>query len=120
VRAFIAAFLWDAQCIDHSFALQAQAEPLTLADLAALRASFTEVSPTFGWPCPENHRFVVDDARLMLWSCEGQCDWFLSAESLDSLRALTTKVLSLSDLSTALWTDNSVVAAMLAELRRTP
>lgn len=55
----------------------------------------------------------------MLWSCEGQCDWFASAPSLASLRALTTKVLPLSDLSEAMWTDNSDVDAMLAELRNT-
>ena len=117
VRAFVDAFRWDAQCLDQPFVLQAQAEPLTPAVLAALRALFSEVSSTFGWPCPENHRFELDDARLMLWSCEGQCDWFASAASLASLRTLATKVLSLSDISKAMWTDNADVDAMLAELR---
>jgi len=73
----------------------AQAPELDEAGLVLLRRSFREGHATYAWPGARNYRFSNARSKLLLWSTEGQCDWWVSplpgipfGDALDELRGI--------------------------------
>jgi hypothetical protein len=58
----------------------------------------------------------VGDMRVMLWSCDGQCDWWISACSETSLTEFTSGLLEMADLRRALWSTDEASTRLLNEL----
>ena len=120
VEDFIAARRWDHICLASAPVLQAQAAELDQASLGYLRARLAPAVATAGWPGARQYRFEGQDVRVMLWSLAGQCDWCISASSEASLRAFAAGLLELSDLRSALWSNDDSGARLLGELRTAP
>jgi hypothetical protein len=120
VEDFIAARRWDRKCLASAPVLQAQAAELDQASLGYLTARLAPAVATAGWPGPRQYRFEDQDVRVMLWSQTGQCDWWISASSQTSLTAFTAGLLDLSDLRSALWSNDDFGARLLDELRTAP
>jgi len=55
----------------------------------------------------------------MLWSYTGQCDWWISASSEQSLQAFVAGLLDLSDPRSSLWASEDISTRLLDELRGT-
>ena len=64
----------------NSAALGAQGPALDDTTIWFLRGIFREGDTTFSWPGKTNHRFVNRLSRLLLWSGEKQCDWWVSLQ----------------------------------------
>lgn len=116
VEEFIAARRWDYQCF-HLPLLMAQAAELDQASLGHLQAWFAPAVATAGWPGSRQYRFEDRDMRIMLWSSSGQCDWWVSASNELSLRGLAAGLLGLSNLRSALWSNDDAGARVLDRLR---
>ena len=52
----------------------------------------------------------------MLWSCSGQCDWWISASNELSLKAFAAGLLDLSNLRQALYSNDDSGAQVLHDL----
>lgn len=117
VEDFIAARRWDRLCLSAPV-LQAQAAELDEASLGYLQARLTPAVATAGWPGARQYRFEERDVRVMLWSYTGQCDWWVSASSEQSLQAFAAGLLDLSDLRSSLWSNDDTGARLLDELHR--
>jgi hypothetical protein len=115
--AYVAVRRWDRACLRGEPLLQAQAAELDTATLAVLRDRFREVFPTRGWPARQQYRFEGPDIKIMLWSGQGQCDWWLSAADAATLEPVTRDLLALSDLRSSLWSHNSIGTALLGAIR---
>jgi hypothetical protein len=55
--------------------------------------------------------------KLMLWSGSQQCDWWLSGTDTDTLAAVVTDLMDLSDLREAFWSNDLAGDALLREIR---
>lgn len=55
--------------------------------------------------------------RVMLWSQAGQCDWWVSAASLASLRQFAAGLLDLPALRRTLWSSDEDGERLLSEAR---
>ncbi|MBG0568707.1 hypothetical protein [Actinoplanes aureus] len=117
VAGFVAARRWDASCLSQQPLVQAQAIELEAATLDALRQRFTPIPTTRGWPGHTVHRFEHRDAKIMLWDAPGQCDWWISARDLGSLREVVAALWNQSDLPTSLWSTDREGGVLLAQLR---
>ncbi len=62
----------------ESASLAAQAPGLRGKDLRWLRQNFSEGRKTFSWPGETNYRFSNARSRLLLWSNDEQCDFWIS------------------------------------------
>lgn len=116
IRDFIEARRWDHACLSPPV-LQAQAAELDQASLGYLRERLTPAVATAGWPGPAQYRFDGQDVRVMLWSTSGQCDWWISGSNESALKVFTEGLLSLSDLRSALWSNDDAGAELLGDLR---
>ncbi|MEU8001392.1 SET domain-containing protein [Catellatospora sp. NPDC049111] len=117
VSSFVAARRWDGTCLGREPLLQAQAAPLDEESLAYLRANFDERASTHGWPAQEQLRFERDGARILLWSGDDQCDWWLSGTGDTVLGETAARLLDLSDLRSSLWSNDIAGEALLDRLR---
>lgn len=106
LETYVAARRWDDHCLRPPL-LQAQAAPVDADCVEYLDRHFDRRWITRGWPCRENLRFERDDLRVMLWSCADQCDWWISG-SAPALAAVLDDLSALSDLGTALWSNDTV------------
>lgn len=52
----------------------------------------------------------------MLWSSPGQCDWWITTDAED-LEPVLREVMPLSDLETALWSEDALGELVLQRLR---
>jgi hypothetical protein len=118
IEDFIAARRWDHLCLSAPLGLQAQAIELDEASLAYLQVRLPPVVETAGWPGTRQYRFEGRGLRVMLWSYPGQCDWWISASSEQSLKVFVAGLLNLSDLRSSLWSNEETGARMLDDLRR--
>ena len=115
VHEFVAAREWDHRCLSRDPLLQAQASAVDSTVLATLRANCDEGVTTFGWPCTANYRFERTGVSLMLWACADQCDWWMSADDLPSLRAALAWILPRAGLREFLWSNDRHGTDLLAE-----
>ena len=120
VEDFIAARRWDHACLNSAPVLQAQAAELDQDSLGYLRARLAPAAATAAWPGSSQYRFEGQGVRVMLWSAAGVCDWWISASSQWSLKVFTAGLSGLSDLRSALWSNDESGARLLDELRRAP
>ena len=117
VENFIAARRWDRACLSAPL-LQAQADVLDQASLGYLRARLTPAVATKGWPGARQYRFEGRGVRILLWSSARQCDWFISGSSEASLQAFAAGLLGLSDLRSALYSNDDAGEGAWQEDRR--
>ena len=115
VGDFIAARRWDYRCFRPPL-LMAQAAELDQASLGYLQARLAPAVATNGWPGPRQYRFEDQNVRVMLWSCSGQCDWWVSATDKLALKAFAAGLLDLSNLRRALYSNDDSGAWVLDEL----
>ena len=82
-------WLWDyAIAMGRDLLVMANIEPASRATLEALAASFDQQPQTNSWPGDVQHHFFRDDATILIWASEDQADWFLSADTEESLQRL--------------------------------
>ncbi len=118
IGEFVFAFAWDAVAMRQEPLLQAQAAELDRETEDFLVARYRQSVMTRGWPCGRNLRFEGDSGiRILLWSCEGQCDWWVSATDPAVLRREAEVLMSLSDLRTSFWSNENGGVDLLRELR---
>ncbi len=115
LETYIAARRWDDLCLRPPL-LVAQAAPIDTASIEYLNEHFEKRWTTRGWPCAENLRFQRDGLKVMLWSCVGQCDWWISGPA-PALGAILDDLSALSDLKTALWSNDEVGVELLRTQR---
>jgi hypothetical protein len=120
VADFIAARRWDYRCLRFGPLLMAQVAELDRAALGYLRARLVPAVATTGWPGSRQYRFERPDARVMLWSAPAQCDWWIAASTGPSLKAFAAGLLGLSNLRSALFSNDDTGAQVLHELRHPP
>lgn len=116
LAAHLEARRWDGACLAQEPRLAAQAGPLAPDDLAALAEIGRARTPTSGWPYATTHRIEIDGVRILLWADPDCCDWWISGSE-DALRAHLPRLVGLSDLRTALWSDDEAGNRLLAEVR---
>jgi hypothetical protein len=116
VASFVECRRWDRSCLDRALVLQAQAEELDAGVIDFLRTHFDERSTTLGWPCAKNYRFERAKARIMLCSCRGQCDWWISADTDDALREALSLIVPVARLREFLWSNDTEGVQLLADL----
>lgn len=116
VGDFIAARRWDRRCLEAEPLLQAQAPGLDRSSLGRLQALLSPAVSTAGWPGSRQYRFEGLGVRVLLWSAEGQCDWWISATAQEPLRAFTSELLELPGLRETLWYNDDAGARLLGEL----
>jgi hypothetical protein len=54
--------------------------------MAVLKGNFDVGPETYGWPGHTQHRFSRRDQHILIWACEGQADWWLTANEEESLK----------------------------------
>lgn len=113
VESFVASRRWDHACLNGGPLIQAQAAELDGESLDFLRGRFSECLPTKGWPGAAQHRFAGSGVRIMLWSAPGQCDWWISGTNTAALRAAVVEIMALSDLGSALWSNDDAGEELL-------
>ena len=118
VEDFIAARRWDRRCLDTGPVLQAQALELAQSELGYLRARLSPAVATAGWPGSRQYRFEGRGVQVLLWSQHGQCDWWISAATEESLRAFAAGLLELPGLRDTLWSNDDAGTRLLDESRR--
>ncbi|MCP3883165.1 MAG: hypothetical protein GY701_32915 [Sulfitobacter sp.] len=114
LEIYLATRQWDRRCLRPPL-LQAQAAQIDPASVEYLEQHFEQRWTTRGWPCPENLRFERDGLKVMLWSCAGQCDWWISGSPTE-LGAILSELSALSNLSTALWSNDTLGQDLLRTL----
>jgi hypothetical protein len=120
VPDFVHAMAWDGKRIwaNPPPPLEALAQPLDPVTLAALRARYREATMTHGWPCANNYRFEGEGGTsLLLWACDQQCDWNITADDLGTLEREARSLLELSNLRESFESDNEDVQLLLSRVR---
>lgn len=119
IGAFAFAWAWDQRLMSGHPLIQAQAVGLDDEAEDLLRATYVAGLTTYGWPCNRNLRFEGgDDFHLLLWACDGQCDWWLSGPSLNVLEPNVAALLDVSNLRSFLWSNDDAGEDLLDRLRR--
>jgi len=81
-----------------------------------LRALLSPAVATAGWPGSLQYRFEGRGVQVLLWSQHGQCDWWISAASEESLRAFAAGLLELPGLRGTLGSNDDAGTRLLGEL----
>jgi hypothetical protein len=114
--AHIYAWMWDfALVLMRKMLLQAQNFPLSETALGKLREQFDAGPVTHGWPGHTQYRFSEGDKRILIWASEGQADWWLTADSEDSLRDLIDKVWDIDQVGRSLWSHSECGRSLLPD-----
>jgi hypothetical protein len=116
VEDFIAARRWDRRCLTSRPLLQAQAPELDEHSIGHLKALLSPAVATAGWPGSRQYRFQGLGVRVLLWSAAGQCDWWISADGEQHLRAFAAGLLALPGLRRTLWSNDDPGTRLLGEL----
>lgn len=117
VQAYVDARRWDYQCLGRVPLIQAQAGDLTDEAASHLAAHYEQVPSTRGWPGAVQLRYQRGSTQLMLWSADGQCDWWISAGSVVDLEAAVREVIGLPDLAGSLWSNDAEGELLLDRVR---
>jgi hypothetical protein len=120
IESFVAARQWDYGCLSGEPLIQAQAAELDGELLDVLRGRFSECQPTNGWPGAAQHRFARSGVRIMLWLAPDQCDWWISGTNTATLRAAVAEIMPLSNLRSALWSNDDAGEELLRVVRTAP
>ena len=113
--------IWDHRhawvLADGGISVAAQELALAEADLRFLKANFLQRPSTYGWPGKTNHRFEGQGGGILIWEGSDQADWFASAKTPASLRALLSQVWHCGNLAETLYDLAPEAAAVLRALR---
>lgn len=117
--AFAAAYAFDAFCHQRSPMLMAQAAELDQETRSQLATRYRVVVETLGWPGLQQLRFVEDlsGVTIVLWSDQGQCDWWITAPSIESLEREVRNLMGFSNLESALWSNDRDGIAVLQRVK---
>jgi hypothetical protein len=115
IEEYVAVRAWDSVCLAPVPLVQAQAAPVEAATIERLNRSFSPAIATSGWPGAEQLRFQRRGVRIMLWSAQDQCDWWISGP-LEEVRSALEEVATLSDLLEALWSNDEQGVMLLSSL----
>jgi hypothetical protein len=103
---------------NKDFTVMANIEPLQEQALAFLQREFEEGPRTFGWPGDVQYRFFRKDQSILLWASKQQCDWFITAATLDSLMELVHSIWQCSTLADNLYSNHTECEKMLSQFRK--
>jgi hypothetical protein len=113
------AWMWDyALVLSQGLLIQAQNQPLSETALEFLGRYFAAGPKTFGWPGHTQHRFSSADERILIWSSDGQADWWLSADREESLRRWVGMVWDCDKVGQSLWSHTEQGESLLKQVRR--
>ena len=85
----VRACVWDYKMVLGQPALvEAQNAPLSPESIEFLEHSFHAEPRTFGWPGDTQYRFSGHCQAVLIWSAEGQADWFVGATDGASLEEI--------------------------------
>ncbi len=105
---------WDyALVLKRELLVQAQNQPLTDDALSFLRMNFDVGIETNGWPANTQYRFSKDDKRILIWAGDKQADWWLSAETAESLRELIERIGECDRVRQSMWSHSERGEALL-------
>ena len=111
------AWMWDfSMVLIRGLLVQAQNQPVSDAAISFLRGSFNAAPETHGWPGHTQYRFYSGDKRILIWASDGQADWWLSAETEESLRYLVVQVGECDQVRQSLWSNSDRGEALLHEV----
>ncbi len=104
--------------IENACALGAQYQRSVPVVVTCLRTMMEEGPRTYAWPGKTNYRFLTEDRTLLIWDQEnGQSDWWLSADSLESLTDLVSQISGCGGLQSTLYDLSECGAAALSQVR---
>lgn len=112
--------VWDyVKVLHQSAGVQAQNAPLSTKSIEVLQQIFTAEPKTFGWPGSVQYRFAGQDGYLLIWSADGQADWWIGASTESSLEKMLTHIWDLDAVGKHLWEFTDAGRAVLAKIRQT-
>lgn len=114
---FVYTRVWDFHCLRRDYVLFGWEKALSSVDLHFLQTHFQEGPQTYSYPGLFNYRFSQGDEAFILFECEDHTDWWVSAESEESLWQVTKMVWECGTLKQSLkaWTPTG--ETVLAKLR---
>lgn len=98
---FVYTVAWDGlyQKSEPKCRLSAQDKSVSRVDLELLRKGFIEGTTTRWWPGKTNYRFSKGDKHVLIWDNEtDEADWFIWADSKESLSELANTVIQCGEL----------------------
>lgn len=115
---YVYSCVWDcASVLDQPALVQAQNEPLSEEAVGELRRHFSEQPPTFGWPGSTQHRFAGKQCAILIWTGEGQADWFVGARDAKSLEGALRIIWNLDVVGKSLYDCTAIGKAVLDRIR---
>jgi len=117
LATFACAWAWDQCTLEGTPVIQAQAVALDHRTEQFLSSSLEQLVTTRGWPCHRNLRFENDEVTVLLWACDGQCDWWITGRTEDALERWTATLMGFSNLRTSLWSNDDAGVDLLARIR---
>lgn len=96
---------------------QAQAAALSEQDLKFLQAEFQGGGHTYAWPGAINYQFLGRWGDLIIWTGDGQADWFLAPHN-GSERLLLEQLWQCGDLASSLYGMDEAAKGWLEALRQ--
>lgn len=109
--------VWDyALVLLRDLLIQAQHGPVSREALAFLKEHFVPGPVTTGWPGDTQYRFSRGDQRILIWSTGKSADWWLAADSEDSLRELASTVGSCDQVNKSFWSNSEQGERVLTRL----
>ncbi len=113
---FVYCQVWDYR--QGGTQVSAQEVALDAADLQFLSATFPKRPSTHGWPGKTNYRFEAENGHILLWDGENRgADWFISAKTPASLRAILSRIWHCGNLAETLYDITPEAADVLRDLR---
>ena len=118
---YVFSCVWDYSQVlaADSLLLQAQNSPLSEAALSFLSSNFDEECVTYGWPGERQYRFHKGNQRVLVWADSAQADWWVHAETAESLESLVRLVGPLDSVGKALWSNDAQGQFVLQRTRET-
>jgi hypothetical protein len=111
--------VWDYRIVFKQPALvQAQNGPISDLALKALADSFERRPKTFAWPGSAQYRFRGNGNGVLIWSMEGQADWFVGAADATSLESALRIVWELDEVGNSFYACSDIAKEVLARLKR--
>ena len=116
---YVFSCVWDYRMVLNQPALvQAQNDPLTESAIKSLMTTHKQEITTHGWPGSSQYRFEGARHAVLIWSAEGQADWFVGAPDGQSLKSALDILWPLDSLGDNLYDCSEVGREVLMEKRK--
>jgi hypothetical protein len=113
---WLACQFWDWGHPEWSFA--ANGRPLDQEVLSSMRQHFDEGLQTWAWPGKVNYRFINGRSKLLVWSGEDQCDWWLAPTAPDFTFDALDEIERIAGIGAILYALGDQFESVLDEWRR--